>query len=223
MGDTESMSARDRTEGSQTTSVVEVKRSRIRGSIQVPGSKSYTNRALVITGLANGTSLITNGLAGDDADSKVSGLQALGVDIADESGPGASKAWSVIGTGGNLPDRPILVDADLAGTTLRFLSAMAVLGHGDVTVTGREPLLKRPVGPLLAALRQCGANVHGSGEFGEFAPVVVAKRSHRLGGNVEVDASKSSQFVTAILLVAPYFDDDLVLTHHGLGARGSST
>jgi 3-phosphoshikimate 1-carboxyvinyltransferase len=62
--------------------------------------------------------------------------------------------------------------------------------------------------------------VQGSGEFGECAPVTVGKRTQRLGGKVEVDASKSSQFVTAMLLVAPYFDDDLVLTHHGLGARG---
>lgn len=200
--------------------MVQVNRSRIRGSIQVPGSKSHTNRALVIAGLANGTSQITNGLAGDDADSMVAGLQALGVDIADRSVPGASKAWSVVGNGGIIPNRPIFVDADLAGTTLRFLSAAAVLGHGDITVTGRGPLLTRPVGPLLAALRQCGANVHGSGEFGECAPVIVSTHSHRLGGNVAVDASKSSQFVTAMLLVAPYFDDDLVLTYHGLGARG---
>jgi 3-phosphoshikimate 1-carboxyvinyltransferase len=202
------------------TSVVEVNRSRIEGSIEVPGSKSYTNRALVIAGLATGTSRITNGLAGDDAASMVSGLRALGVDIADESAPDLSKTWSVVGNAGNLPARPILIDADLAGTTLRFLSAVAVLGRGDVTITGREPLLNRPVGPLLAALRQCGGNVHGSGELGECAPVTVGKRSHRLGGTVDVDASKSSQFVTAILLVAPYFDEDLVLTHHGLGARG---
>jgi 3-phosphoshikimate 1-carboxyvinyltransferase len=220
MDDTESVSSLGRIEGSHAKSVVEVNRSRIGGSIEVPGSKSYTNRALVIAGLANGISRISNGLAGDDADSMVSGLQALGVDIADESGPGLSKTWSVVGNAGNLPDRPVLIDADLAGTTLRFLSAVAVLGRGELTITGREPLLKRPVGPLLAALRQCGGNVQGSGEFGECAPVIVGKRWHRLGGKVDVDASKSSQFVTAMLLVAPYFDDDLVLTHHGLGARG---
>jgi 3-phosphoshikimate 1-carboxyvinyltransferase len=220
MDDTEDVSSMGRREGSRTSSVVEVNRSWISGSIEVPGSKSYTNRALVIAGLANGTTRIMNGLAGDDAASMVSGLRALGVDISDESVPGLSNTWSVVGNEGNFPDRPVLIDADLAGTTLRFLSAAAVLGRGDVTITGREPLLERPVGPLLAALRQCGGNVQGSGEFGEHAPVIVGKRSHRLGGEVEVDASKSSQFVTAILLIAPYFDDDLVLTHHGLGARG---
>ena len=220
MGDTESVSSLGPKEVSQRESVVEINRSLIEGSIEVPGSKSYTNRALVIAGLANGISRITNGLAGDDAVSMVSGLQALGVEIVDESGPGLSKSWSVVGNSGNLPDRPILIDADLAGTTLRFLSAVALLGRGDVTITGRGPLLKRPVGPLLTALRQCGGNVHGSGEFGEYAPVIVGKRSHRLGGSVLVDASKSSQFVTAMLLIAPYFDDDLVLAHHGLGARG---
>jgi 3-phosphoshikimate 1-carboxyvinyltransferase len=220
MGDTESMSSLDPKEVSQRESVVEINRSLIGGSIEVPGSKSYTNRALVIAGLANGASQITNGLAGDDAASMVSGLQALGVEISDESGPGLSRSWSVVGKAGNLPDGPILIDADLAGTTLRFLSAVAILGGGDVTITGREPLLKRPVGPLLTALRQCGGNVNGSGEFGDYAPVIVGRRSHRLGGTVDVDASKSSQFVTALLLVAPYFDDDLVLAHYGLGARG---
>jgi 3-phosphoshikimate 1-carboxyvinyltransferase len=218
----EAMSAGDRTEGppAAPASVVEVSRSRIEGLVQAPGSKSYTNRALVIAGLANGTSRITNGLAGDDAESMVLGLGALGVTIEDESVSGASSSWSVVGNGGSFPARPSLVDARLAGTTLRFLSAVAALGHGDVTVTGQGPLLERPVGPLLAALRQCGAKVHGSGEFGLSAPVIVAGRSHRLGGRVAVDASKSSQFVTALLLVAPYFDDDLVLTHQGLGARG---
>ncbi len=220
MGDTEDVSSPGRTDNAQPKSVIEVNRSPIGGSVEIPGSKSYTNRAFVIAGLANGTSRITNGLAGDDAASMVAGLRALGVDIVEESVPGQSKTWSVAGKAGNLPDRPILIDADLAGTTLRFLSAVAVLGRGDVTITGRKPLLKRPVGPLLDALRQCGGNVHGAGEFGECAPVTVGRRTHRLGGSVEVDASKSSQFVTALLLVAPYFDDDLVLTHHGLGARG---
>ena len=195
-------------------------RSRIGGLVEVPGSKSYTNRALVIAGLANGTSRITNGLAGDDADSMVLGLQALGVTVVDESLPGASRSWSVVGNTGNFPTHPVLIDAHLAGTTLRFLSAVAALGHGDVTVTGQGPLLERPVAPLLAALRQCGATVHGSGAFGQSAPVIVAERLQRLGGRVEIDASKSSQFVTALLLVAPYFDDDLVLSHHGLSARG---
>ena len=150
----------------------------------------------------------------------VSGLRTLGIDITDESVPGAPKAWSVIGSEGHISPRSDVIDADLAGTTLRFLSAAAVLGHGDLVVTGRGPLLKRPVGPLLSALRHCGANVHGSGVLGGYAPVVIAKRSNPLGGNVEVDAAKSSQFVTAILLVAPYFDEDLLITCHGLGARG---
>ena len=192
----------------------------VRGSVDVPGSKSYTNRALVIAGLARGTSRISNGLAGDDAESMVSGLRALGAEIVEEGPPGAAGEWSVLGTGGVLSAGPIVIDANLAGTTLRFLSAVAVLGSGGIELTGGAPLRERPVGPLLDGLRGCGASLRGSGAHGDRAPVFVDRRSGPLGGRVELDASQSSQFVTALLLVAPYFDEDLVLEHHGAGARG---
>lgn len=190
------------------------------GSADVPGSKSYTNRALVIAGLAGGTSRISNGLVGDDADSMVSGLRALGADIVEEAPAGAPREWSVAGTGGVLAAGPIVIDADLAGTTLRFLTAVAVIGFGGIELTGRAPLRDRPVGPLLDALRCCGARLRGSGRVGDRAPVIVDKRNGRLGGRVKVDSSQSSQFVSALLLVAPYFDEDLILEHHGAGAGG---
>ena len=187
------------------------------GCLDVPGSKSYTNRALVIAGLADGTTRIANALVSDDADSMVCGLRALGDSIIEDS---ARRGWSVVGTGGVLSGGPIVVDADLAGTTLRFLTAVAVLGCGGIEVTGRAPLRKRPVGPLLEVLRSCGACLRGSGEFGDRAPIVVGRRDGPLGGRVTLDSSQSSQFVSALLLVAPYFDEDLVLEHHGVGARG---
>ncbi|MHB1536323.1 MAG: 3-phosphoshikimate 1-carboxyvinyltransferase [Acidimicrobiales bacterium] len=209
------------TDGPCVPEVVGVERSLgIHGSISVPGSKSYTNRALLIAGLARGTSRISNALVGDDAWSMANGLRALGVDAVDQAAPGSPGAWSVAGNGGVLPAGPILVDADMAGTTLRFLIAVGVLGAGGITVTGRDPLLRRPVGPLLEALRQCGANVSGSGELGDCAPVAIGPRDRPLGGRVSVDSSRSSQFVSALLLAAPYFDDDVVVAHHGLGARG---
>ncbi len=192
----------------------------VRGSVDVPGSKSYTNRALVIAGLACGTTRISNGLAGDDAQSMVSGLRALGAGVVEETSPGAGREWSVLGTAGALSAGPIVIDADLAGTTLRFLTAVAALGSGGIELTGRAPLRERPVGALLDGLRSCGASLRGSGKAGDRAPITVDRPTRPLGGRVKLDSSQSSQFVTALLLVAPYFDEDLILEHHGVGARG---
>lgn len=192
----------------------------VRGSVDVPGSKSYTNRALVIAGLAGGTSRISNGLVGDDADSMVSGLRALGANIVEEAPPGDPGEWSVVGTGGALSAGPIVIDANLAGTTLRFLTAVAVLGSGRIELTGGASLRERPVGPLIDGLRCCGASLRGSGKLGDRAPIVVDRRKRPLGGRVKLDSSQSSQFASALLLAAPYFDDDLTFEHHGAGARG---
>ncbi|HTW97136.1 MAG TPA: 3-phosphoshikimate 1-carboxyvinyltransferase [Acidimicrobiales bacterium] len=199
---------------------VRIARSTIEGTVEVPGSKSATNRALVIAGLARGTSRISGGLAGDDAESMASGLSALGVGVVEDSPAARSAAWTITGCGGDLAPGPTVVDANLAGTTLRFLTAVAALGSGGITITGRGGLLRRPVGPLIEALRECGAQLTGSGEAGDRAPILVGARVRPLGGHVTIDASQSSQFVTAMLLAAPCFDEDLVLEHRGLSARG---
>ena len=217
------MSARASTPSSRggPPSTVKIDRSPgVRGPVDVPGSKSYTNRALVIAGLARGRSRISNGLVGDDAQSMVSGLRALGAEIVDEASPGAPGEWSVAGTGGVLSAGPVVIDANLAGTTLRFLTAVAVLGSGGIELTGGAPLRERPVGPLLDGLRHCGASLRGSGKLGDHAPIAVEARKGPLGGRVKLDASQSSQFVSALLLVAPYFDHDLILEHHGATAHG---
>lgn len=191
------------------------------GRISVPGSKSVSNRALVCAALAEGESVISGGLVGDDADSMVTGLRTLGASIL-EHATGDSLIWEVAGTGGRLTESPVTLDAALAGTTFRFLVAVSSLAAGEVTVTGRGPLLARPIGPLLDVLRRLGARVEAErGPDGaERGPVRLLGRSGRLGGVVAVDASRSSQFVTALLLVAPYFDDGLVLEPLGLQATG---
>jgi 3-phosphoshikimate 1-carboxyvinyltransferase len=190
----------------------------IDGSVQVPGSKSQTNRAFILSALASGESRITGALVADDSHHMVHTLRALGVTVEqlDEAG----ESWRIVGCGGRLPDTgPVTVDAGLAGTVMRFVTAAATLAPHTTTVIGRPPLLARPVGELVTTLRAVGADVTGSGADGNHPPVTVGARVPA-GGRASVDASKSSQFASALVAVAPYFAEGLDLTVVGLEARG---
>lgn len=193
----------------------------ISGRASVPGSKSVTNRALVCAALAEGRSVIAGGLEGDDADSMIAGLRSLGASISEDFSAGAP-LFVVEGTCGRLAEGEIVVDAGLAGTTFRFLVALSALAPGTVTVTGRPPLLSRPIGPLLTVLRQLGVRlqVEQAPDGGERGPVRLLGRGGRLGGRVAIEAGSSSQFVTALLLVAPYLDDGLTVEPVGLRSAG---
>ena len=175
--------------------------------LAAPASKSVTNRALLCAALASGTSRLHGAAASDDAEAMATALGALGarVDLA---------GWTVTGTGGRpaSPARPL--DARLSGTTMRFLAAAAVLTPDGATVTGAAPLLRRPVGPLVAALRALGAEVADRGG----RPPVTAAGGGLAGGRSTVDAAASSQFASAVLLVAPYARRPVVLAAERLGA-----
>jgi 3-phosphoshikimate 1-carboxyvinyltransferase len=194
--------------------------------LAAPASKSVTNRALLCAALAEGTSRLHGAAPSDDAEAMAGALGRLGAAV-DTGGPGrAGRApgpaagaappgtWTVEGTGGRLvsPDRPL--DARLSGTTLRFLAAAAVLTPAGATVTGAPPLLRRPVGPLVAALRALGAEVTDQGGL----PPVTAAGGGLEGGRATVDAGASSQFASAVLLVAPYARRPVVLAAERLGA-----
>ena len=178
--------------------------------LAAPASKSVTNRALLCAALAEGTSHLRGAAASDDAEAMTTALGQLGARV--EPRPGT---WAVTGTGGRLagPDRPL--DARLSGTTMRFLAAAATLTRAGATVTGAPPLLRRPVGPLVAALRALGADV---ADAGGGRPPVTAAGGGLAGGRATVDASASSQFASAVLLVAPYARQPVTLTAEGLGA-----
>jgi 3-phosphoshikimate 1-carboxyvinyltransferase len=178
--------------------------------LAAPASKSVTNRALLCAALAEGTSHLEGAAASDDAEAMAAALVEVGaqVDLAGDT-------WTVVGTGGRLasPTRPL--DARLSGTTMRFLAAAATLTPGGATVTGQGPLRRRPVGPLVAALRALGAEVVDAGHG---RPPVTAAGGGLAGGRVAVDAGASSQFASAVLLVAPYARRPVVLTAERLGA-----
>jgi 3-phosphoshikimate 1-carboxyvinyltransferase len=174
-------------------------------TVRVPGSKSITNRALPIAALARGQSRLLGALASDDTAAMCEGLRALGAHI--EIG---TEEWIVDGTGGRLGVPTAPLDARASGTTARFLTALATLSPGPVELDGAPRMRERPIEELAQALRDLGADVEALGTGG--CPPVRVAGGGLPGGTALVDASRSSQFVTALLLAAPCAQRDVVLT-----------
>lgn len=181
------------------------------GEVAAPTSKSITNRMLVVAALGDGQSVVRDPLDSDDSAVMRTAVTALGAGVQVEP-----KSWQVTGTAGRLvsPDRP--VSAGLSGTTMRFVTALAVLTPSGATVTGEAPLLRRPIGPLRVALAELGAHLRDHDGF----PPVVTAGGGLDGGAVAVDATASSQFASAVLLVAPYARADVTVDVGGAVAAG---
>lgn len=178
----------------------------IRATVDLPGSKSMTARALVLAALADGPSRIVRPLRARDTDLMAAGLRALGVGI-DERGDD----WHVVP--GPLTG-PAEVDVGLAGTVMRFLPPVAALASGPVRFDGDPRARERPLGPLLDGLRQLGVEIEHP-ETGGALPLLVQGRGRVTGGTATVDASASSQFVSAVVLSAARFDKGAELRHAG--------
>jgi 3-phosphoshikimate 1-carboxyvinyltransferase len=190
----------------------------VRGSVLLPGSKSLTNRALVLAALADGPSTVSRPLRARDTLLMAAGLRAMGADITDVTDvTGAAGSDGVEGADGRAvpgwrlvpgPARPATVDCGLAGTVARFLPPVAALGDAAVTFDGDERMRDRPMGPLLQALRSLGARVDA-----DALPVTV--RGPARGGPVSVDASTSSQLLSGLLLVGASLPGGLDVRHVG--------
>lgn len=190
---------------------VSVQAGPVAGSLRAPSSKSVTNRLLVMTALAEGRSEVLEPLLSDDTRAMAEGLSALGASVA----LGGDKAV-VTGCGGRFSSAGRVVQAGLSGTTLRFLAAAALLADGRVVLDGEAGLRRRPLGPLLEALAATGAQVESKDGH---APVVIEPAGLQ-GGLLRVDAKESSQFASALLLVAPYGRRDTEIEVEHLQARG---
>ena len=179
--------------------------------LQIPGSKSLTNRELVLSALASAPSRLRAPLHSRDTALMVQGLRALGVGIVEEPGAGAYGADLVV-TPGPL-EGGTSVDCGLAGTVMRFLPPLAALALGPVAFDGDPAARRRPMRATVQALRALGIDVNDDGRgtlpFSLYGTGVVE------GGELEIDASSSSQFVSALLMVAPRFERGLVLRHTG--------
>lgn len=177
--------------------------------VDVPGSKSLTNRYLVLAALADGVGLVRGALASRDTLLMADALTRLGA-VVERDGTD----WSVTPLPVPAPSpEPVRIDCGLAGTVMRFLPAVATLQARPVLLDGDPEARVRPMGPVLQALRDLGATVDDGGTG--TLPVTVTGPSRMLGGPVDVDASVSSQFVSGLLLAGARFEDGLLLRHTG--------
>ena len=182
----------------------------VRARLRPPGSKSMTNRALVLAALGRGPTTITGALRARDTELMAAALRALGAAV-DEGGPdGDAAAWQV--TPGR-PEGRATIDVGNAGTVLRFVPPAAARARADVEFRGDPRASKRPVAPLLAALRELGAVIDDEGRGA--VPFIVRGQGAISGGTVTLDASGSSQLVSGLLLAAPRYDKGAEVCHRG--------
>ncbi|MDO8786342.1 MAG: 3-phosphoshikimate 1-carboxyvinyltransferase [Syntrophales bacterium] len=180
----------------------------LQATVKVPGSKSYTQRALVIAAMAEGESFLQNVLISEDTRYLMEALRSLGTEIlmSDEE-------LIVTGTGGHIenPHQDIFLGDN--GTAMRFLTSLVALGKGEYIITGDSRLCERPVGPLLEALKGLGVSVNSRGGKG-YPPVVIEANGIR-GGNVALTDLESSQYVSSLLISAPYAGGDVSIQLQG--------
>ncbi|EMW2233899.1 3-phosphoshikimate 1-carboxyvinyltransferase [Enterobacter hormaechei] len=183
---------------------------RVDGTINLPGSKSVSNRALLLAALANGTTVLSNLLDSDDVRHMLNALKALGVQYALSDD---RTRCEVTGNGGALHSAEALeLFLGNAGTAMRPLAAALCLGSNDIVLTGEPRMKERPIGHLVDALRQGGAQIDYL-EQENYPPLRL--RGGFTGDNVEVDGSVSSQFLTALLMTAPLAPNDTVISIKG--------
>lgn len=166
--------------------------------LSVPGSKSLTNRALLIAALAHGDSELRGALFSDDTRVMAANLRALGIAVEEDR---TAAQFHVTGAGGTIPAHTARLDVGASGTTARFLTAALPLGHGEYLLDGAPRMRERPIEPLLAALRQLGCDV--ASVAGNGCPPVVVRAAGLPGGRCAVRGDVSSQYLSALLMAGP--------------------
>lgn len=176
----------------------------VRATVRLPGSKSQTNRALVLAALSREPSTLVAPLRSRDTALMVAGLRVMGSQIQDDGADWEIEPKALVG--------PAQVDVGNAGTVMRFLPPVAALATGEVRFDGDPRSRERPLAPIVDALRGLGVEIEAAGSG---LPLAVHGRGWVLGGKVVIDASLSSQFVSGLLLAAPRFADSLEVRHEG--------
>lgn len=170
-------------------------------TLQVPGSKSITQRALIAAALADGESRIIGPLASEDTHYTSTALQAMGITITEKE-----DGWHVAGKGGRIetPTNDIFLGNN--GTATRFLTSVAAMGNGIFSITGDSRMEERPIQPLMAALQGWGVEIKSIKDTG--CPPLKIKAKGLAGGKTFLPEGKSSQYLSSLLLVAPYAKQD---------------
>ncbi len=179
----------------------------LNATVRAPGSKSLTNRALLIAALANGTTHLTNALFSDDSQYFAKALQILGFDVQLNE---QNVSMTVTGWGGKIPATQAGLFIGNAGTAARFLTAFLTLGHGEYILDGEPRMRERPIGDLVEALAQLGAKIEPipNSEFrirnSQICPPIKIIASGLPGGKTKIAGDISSQFLSALMMTAPY-------------------
>jgi 3-phosphoshikimate 1-carboxyvinyltransferase len=184
---------------------------RMSGTLRLPGSKSISNRSLLLAALARGTTELAGLLEADDVDRMRESLRTLGVRIEEDA---AGKSTIVHGVAGAFPVRRASLFLGNAGTAFRPLTAALALSRGDYELSGAPRMHERPIGDLVDALRALRADIRYTGATG-FPPLTIAPGAVRGGGKVAIRGNVSSQFVTALLMALPLAGGDATVEVHG--------
>lgn len=179
-------------------------------TVVVPGSKSLTNRYLVLAALANGPSVVRGTLRSRDSELMIAALRQLGAIIEPGSRPGEFHVTPIV-PGTEVGE--LTLDCGLAGTVMRFIPAVAALVRGRITIDGDEGARVRPMKPILDGLKSLGVDIEDTSDG--FLPFTINASGSVPGGRIDVDASGSSQFVSGLLLAASLFDQGVELRHVG--------
>ena len=177
----------------------------ISGAINIPGSKSVTNRALVLSALASSPSTLRKGLRSRDTDLMIKALSSLGIKIEIEEDLWKITPAPLMGPAG--------IDVGNAGTVMRFLPPLASLAKGLISFDGDLRSHQRPLAPVIKALENLGVSIEHQGRYS--LPLVINGAGYINGGEVEIDASASSQFLSSLLLVAPLMKQGLRIKNVG--------
>ena len=177
----------------------------IDAAVTIPGSKSVTNRALILAAQATSASTLRKPLVSRDSELMSAGLSAMGVGIED-----CGDYWVITPA----PLRgPAGIDVGNAGTVMRFLPPLAALAQGDIAFDGDPRSYERPLGPVIKALEDLGIEIDHEGRYS--LPMVMKSKGVIPGGELTIDASASSQFLSALLLIAPSTRDGITVKHEG--------
>lgn len=182
----------------------------VHATITIPGSKSVTNRALILSALASSPSTLRRPLRSRDTELMAQGLRSLGIGINETIDANGDENWLI--TPGPLFG-PTSIDVGNAGTVMRFLPPLAALANGLVNFDGDPRSHERPLGPVISALEALGVSIDHKNRFA--FPLTINGAGSLKGGVIEIDASASSQFVSALLLVGPAMRDGITVKHIG--------